>query len=115
MATIESFPSVRDPKPSLKELKVILSSPENKGKTLCPIFIDVLADLETPVSAYLKLRCQGKPSFLLESVAGGENRARYSFIGTDPFKTISTNGQDPTVPLEREMAKHKVIELAGVR
>jgi anthranilate synthase component I len=41
------------------------------------------ADLETPISVYLKLRGSG-PSFLLESVEGGENIARYSFIGVNP-------------------------------
>ena len=41
------------------------------------------ADLETPVSVYLKLRGQGK-SFLLESIDGGERIARYSFIGISP-------------------------------
>jgi anthranilate synthase component 1 len=46
-----------------------------------PVVREVLADLETPVSAYLKLS-QGEPvSFLLESVEGGERWARYSFIG----------------------------------
>ena len=41
---------------------------------------DIAADLDTPVSAYLKLR-PFKPRFLLESVEGGERLARYSFIG----------------------------------
>jgi len=41
---------------------------------------DIAADLDTPVSAYLKLRDM-KPRFLLESVEGGERLARYSFLG----------------------------------
>ena len=41
---------------------------------------DIAADLDTPVSAYLKLR-DLQPRFLLESVEGGERLARYSFIG----------------------------------
>ena len=41
---------------------------------------DIAADLDTPVSAYLKLRAL-KPRFLLESVEGGERLARYSFLG----------------------------------
>ena len=41
---------------------------------------DIAADLDTPVSAYLKLR-ELKPRFLLESVEGGERLARYSFLG----------------------------------
>ena len=41
---------------------------------------DIAADLDTPVSAYMKLK-PFKPRFLLESVEGGERLARYSFIG----------------------------------
>jgi anthranilate synthase component 1 len=48
-----------------------------------PLVREIAADLETPASAYLKLR-RGGPSFLLESVEGGERIARYSFIGVEP-------------------------------
>jgi anthranilate synthase component 1 len=44
----------------------------------------LIADLETPVSALLKLQVQGEPCFLLESVQGGESRGRYSIIGLKP-------------------------------
>ena len=48
------------------------------------VYTRLVADLETPVSAYLKV-AEGRPmSFLLESVAGGETRGRYSVIGLDP-------------------------------
>lgn len=50
--------------------------------TLTPVVRELPADLDTPVSVYLKLAGQG-PSFLLESVTGGEQVARYSFIGVD--------------------------------
>jgi anthranilate synthase component 1 len=50
---------------------------------------ELAADLETPVSAYLKLRPQG-PSFLLESVEGGERLARYSFIGLDASRVLTS-------------------------
>lgn len=49
--------------------------------TAAPLVRILPADLETPVSIYLKLRDEKKPSFLLESVTGGEQVARYSFIG----------------------------------
>ena len=49
----------------------------------------VAADLETPVSAYLKV-ARGRYSFLLESVEGGERLARYSFIGTEPYRVLRT-------------------------
>ena len=52
-----------------------------------PVCADLMADFETPVSAYAKLKDAG-PSFLLESVEGGENLSRYSFIGCRPRKVF---------------------------
>src|SRR5215211_640529 len=54
---------------------------------LCPIYAEILADLETPVSAFLKV-ARGPWSFLLESVEGGQHLARYSFIGAEPYLTL---------------------------
>ena len=54
-----------------------------KENAAAPVVRELPADLETPVSVYLKLAGQG-PSFLLESVTGGEQLARYSFIGVHP-------------------------------
>lgn len=51
---------------------------------LVPVYRSVLADLETPVSVYLKLREIGEVSFLLESVEGGAQVGRYSFLGVKP-------------------------------
>ncbi len=48
---------------------------------------DIAADLDTPVSAYMKLK-QFKPCFLLESVEGGERLARYSFLGLGARLTL---------------------------
>src|SRR5258706_16071802 len=48
-----------------------------------PLVRELSADLETPTTVYLKLSGAG-PSFLLESVEGGERGARYSFIGVQP-------------------------------
>ena len=53
-----------------------------QAPNLIPVVRELPADLETPISAYLKLAGSG-PSFLLESVTGGEQVARYSFIGAD--------------------------------
>ena len=61
----------------------------NKKGNVIPIFVKLPADLDTPVGAYLKLTRKKKESFLLESIEGGEKLARYSFIGTDPFLTVS--------------------------
>ncbi len=54
---------------------------------------EIHADLETPTSVYLKLRGQG-PSFLLESVEGGERIARYSFIGVSPRAQYILRGNE---------------------
>ena len=52
-----------------------------------PVCTDLMADFETPVSAYAKLREAG-PAYLLESVEGGEHLSRYSFIGCRPRKVL---------------------------
>lgn len=61
---------------------------------LIPVRAEVLADLETPVSAFLKLRKAGQPAFLLESVEGGEALARYSFLGVGARATLKTKGRE---------------------
>ncbi len=58
-----------------------------------PVYREVLADLETPVSAYLKVAQHTSPSFLLESVEGGERWARYSFIGVGAKGAITAFGR----------------------
>ncbi|HUF93959.1 MAG TPA: anthranilate synthase component I [Candidatus Limnocylindria bacterium] len=69
---------------------------------LVPVFAELPADLDTPLSAYLRLR-PGPYSFLLESVEGGEKWARYSFLGTDPLMVLSAkNGR---ITLRRGAAK----------
>ncbi len=59
----------------------------SKQGNLIPLYKEILGDIETPVNAYLKLN--KRPSFLLESVVGGEIWARYSFIGIDPTMTVT--------------------------
>ena len=71
-------------KPTLEEVRSLAS----QGNVV-PIYREVPADLETPVSAFLKI-ARGKHSFLLESVEGGERLARYSFLGTEPYKVLRT-------------------------
>src|SRR5690348_6837723 len=63
---------------------------------LVPVYREILADMETPVSAFRKVGL-GRNSFLLESVEGGERLARYSFIGSDPFCLIRTKRQSVTI------------------
>ena len=51
-----------------------------EGYNLIPVYREISADLETPVSAFIKV-ARGQRSFLFESVEGGENVARFSFLG----------------------------------
>ena len=65
--------------------------------TVVPVYKEILADTETPVSAYLKIRAQDVHSFLFESVEGGEKIARYSFLGVSPFKIFRSRGREITL------------------
>ncbi len=97
-----------------------------------PVVRELPADLETPVSVYLKLSGQG-PSFLLESVTGGEQVARYSFIGIHPSRayvlrgrSISccsagetrpiplADGMDPLDGLRAELDRFRTAEIPGL-
>src|SRR6201996_1283378 len=60
--------------------------------SLVPVFRTLTADLETPVSAFLRLAADEPQSFLLESVEGGEKVGRYTFIGIRPYRTILARG-----------------------
>src|SRR3954471_24495450 len=96
-----------------------------------PVYTDLMADFETPVSAYAKLKEAG-PSYLFESIEGGENLARYSFIGCRPRKvfvcgattteirvpgkpaqTVPTP-KDPLRLIEDEMRGFKPVVLPGL-
>jgi len=96
------------------------------------IYRELHADLETPISLYLKLRGNG-PSFLLESVEGGERIARYSFIGVSPrakyimrnnqvsineggaVRTVTLKpGSDPTSFLQSEMDRYHAQSIPGL-
>ena len=63
-----------------------------EGGRRVPVYAEILADLETPTSAYWKLANNAENSFLLESVTGGERLARYSFIGADPALVVRSKG-----------------------
>ncbi len=62
--------------------------------TLVPLFLTLNADLETPVSAFLRLAADEEECFLLESVEGGEKIGRYTFIGVRPFRKIVESGTE---------------------
>jgi anthranilate synthase component 1 len=58
--------------------------------TFVPVVKELVADLLTPVSAFLRIAENSDYAFLLESVEGGEHVGRYSFLGKDPFVMLRT-------------------------
>ncbi len=92
---------------------------------IVPVYAEVLADLLTPVSAYINLAKGKKYSFLLESVEGGERIARYSFIGVDPYSVFKSRGDsyeidgtkysgDPLAAIDRIFRSFKVADTGGL-
>ncbi len=70
------------------------ASPDVPPGSLVPVWRELPADLETPVSVYLKLRRSRVPSFILESVEKGERLGRYSFLGVGPVGLLTArNGE----------------------
>jgi len=67
-----------------------------KGRRV-PVYRDLLADIETPLSAYWKLAHDATYSFLLESVTGGEQLARYSLLGVNPRRVVRSKDQRVTI------------------
>jgi anthranilate synthase component 1 len=97
---------------------------------LIPVYRELLADLLTPVSAFMRVDTGGR-SFLLESVQGGEKWARYSFLGANPSVIIWTGGGkgyvekdgevmeyaldgDPLDFLKGVMARYRPVEVEGL-
>ena len=69
---------------------------EAKSGNTIPVYRSILADMETPVSAFYKLMPDNY-AFLLESVEGGENVARYSFLGSQPSMLFHSKGHQVTI------------------
>ena len=74
-------------KPNEREFEALAA----EGYNLIPIWREITADLETPVSAFLKVE-RGDYSFLLESVQGGEKWGRYTFLGAEPAMVMRGRG-----------------------
>jgi anthranilate synthase component 1 len=110
--------------PSLSELQSLAG----RGN-LVPVYRELPADLETPVSVYLKLRGLG-PSFLLESVEGGEQVGRYSFLGVNPALILTArdgqvsggrNGEqelfeasDPLEAVKQVLSRYRIVAVPGL-
>ena len=68
-----------------------------KRGTFVPVCKEIMADLLTPVSAFLKIAEHSDYAFLLESVEGGEHVGRYSFLGKDPFLVLRARRRTPSI------------------
>jgi anthranilate synthase component 1 len=103
---------------------------KSRQGNLIPVYREILADLETPVSAFLKIRDE-RYGYLLESVEGGEKWARYSFLGSRPALVIKGSleeltlirpkrvdripvKKDPLETLKEIMADYQPVEVEGV-
>jgi anthranilate synthase component 1 len=91
-------------RPDLHEFRALA-----RKHSIVPVWREVLADLQTPVAAFMRLRAGSRDAFLLESVEGVERWGRYSFIGVDAFATIkardgvvTTEGAPPVKPEQGE-------------
>ena len=101
-----------------------------QGYNRIPLIREVLADLDTPLSTYMKL-CAAPYSYLFESVQGGEKWGRYSIIGLPAYKIITATGNqivikeagnivdkynvdDPLAEVERIQKSYKVAEIEGM-
>ena len=79
---------------TLAQFEAVVAEHRAAGKTrmVVPIARRLSADWFTPVSAYAALRTLSGPTFLFESVEGGEHLARYSFLGADPYLILRADG-----------------------
>ena len=72
---------------------------------LVPVYENYTADLLTPVGAHLRLAQGAKYSFLLESVEGGENIARYTFTGANPEEVFRARGHKASLTDRRDKTR----------
>src|SRR5689334_24723723 len=94
-------------RPQLKEFEEL-----SRAATLVPVAKTIMADLLTPVSAFLSI-ARGEPdAFLLESVEGGERIGRYTFLGVRPYMVLEARGEQISIRKGRniERSRGKVFE-----
>src|SRR5438270_2657567 len=89
-------------RPQLKEFQALARS-----ATLVPVVKTVMADLLTPVSAFLGISAGEQETFLLESVEGGERIGRYTFLGVRPYMVLESRGEQITVRKGRVVERSK--------
>jgi len=93
-------PSAQLIQPSRKQFLALA-----RNHTLVPVYRTLTADLETPVSAFLRAAWPEQECFLLESVENGEQVGRYTFIGLNPYKRIVARGRQIDVTEGKRTAR----------
>jgi anthranilate synthase component I len=101
-------PSQPSSLPSRKEFHRLAAA-----HTLVPVYRSLTADLETPVSAFLRLAEGEAECFMLESVEGGERVGRYTFIGVRPYKKIVARGRSIEVTEARQSKRPQTRTFEG--
>jgi len=84
---------------------------ETQRGNVVPVVRTVLADLQTPVLAFLRIAKDAPHAFLLESIEGGERVARYSFLAANPWMTARAQGERTVV---HQNGKRKVVKQTGI-
>jgi len=77
---------------------------------LIPVYREILADVDTPVSAFIKLD-SGKYTYLLESVEKGKKLGRYSFLGIHPFLIFQSKGKSAFVSYSNGRKEHYEVKV----
>jgi anthranilate synthase component 1 len=90
--------------PTLAEVREALAHTSSRVGTV-PIYREIVADLETPVSAHVKI-AQGRPGFVLESIEGGQRLARYSFIGAGPLAVMTLSDGIASIESDQGRRSH---------
>jgi anthranilate synthase component 1 len=88
--------------PSKQEFKKLA-----KKGNLIPVYKEISADIDTPVSSFLKIDDGKSYSYLLESVEGGEKIARYSFLGSNPSLIFKSKGRRIEITTRSQVTSHK--------
>ena len=115
------------PTMNIQPSRTVFEALAQQGNTV-PVYVDLTADCETPLGAYSKIRESG-PAFLFESIVGGENISRFSFLGSNPRKVIRVfedevtithkdgtvetleTPEDPLKIVEAEMARYEPVHM----
>src|SRR5215207_5410320 len=88
---------------------------EARQGNVVPVVRSVLADLHTPVGAFMRIAGNSPYAFLLESVEGGERIARYSFLGTDPEMIVRGIGMQTVVERHGGIESYPIVATQWVR